>query len=352
MTNRSFITLVVLAAVSVAAAAVAVGRAPSYARTDVTGTLVFPDLRSRINDVYGMIIEQHGLTLTFKRNDEGWRLEESGGYPARAEEISKTILGLSELALLEPKTGNRDRLKKLQLNDPAEEGSLAQRVTLVDKDGKQLAKVVVGKANHSLPETATGGIYVRLTGDKRAGDRAWLAKGLVDLDSETRDWLVRRIINIASERLRHVTVDGNGDTPIMISKKDPKGEQFALAEVPDGKQARLSDLRSLAGTLFGLLLNDVKPRGSIDLTDAKAVRARFETFNGLLADIVVSEKDGKSWVVIDASTTADAKPEAVEEAAKINKSVKAWVYEIPDYNGDIVRKSKADLLEDKKKPAS
>jgi len=346
MTLRGFAILVVLALVSVAAAAVAVGRAPSYGRTDVTGTLVFPGLLEKVNDVHGMTVEQHGLTLTFDRGAEGWTLKESGGHPARADEISKTILGMAELALLEPKTALKERFKKLQLNDPEEKDSLAQRVTLRGKDGAEMAKAVIGKANHSLPETATGGVYVRLP--DRDEDRAWLAKGLVDLDVEIRDWLNRRIVDIDTERVSRVVVSRSGGEDVVVTKQKAEGDAFEMADVPDGKKTRKPDLRSLAGTLFGLLLNDVKPRGQVDLVGANVVKATFETFSGLSLSIVISEKDEKSWMTLDAAATADAKPEAKEEAAKINKSAKAWLYEIPDYNGDIVRKKKAELLEDKK----
>lgn len=351
MTPKTFIALGVVAVVSVAAAVVAVGTRPQVAEFKATGEPIFPKIAQQINDVEVLKIEQAAQTLTFRKQDGTWVLDETGGYPARADEIAKALVALSELTLLEPKTKLQGRYPKLEVEDPERKDAKSQRVTVVGKDGEELGKIILGKANHSLPQTAaSGGVYVRLPGDKQA----WLAAGDADFDDEIRDWVVRDIVDIDKKRISKVTVTHPDGQTVAVSKESEDASEYRLADVPEGRKAEQTALDSLVAIVEGLQLNDVKPRAQVDVSQAPSVSAVYETFDGLeLHAEVYLTADDKSWLLLDAAApAADDDGERTKEAQKIVGRVNPWIYEIPDWHGDQLRKKVEDLTEEVEKPKS
>ncbi len=169
MTPRTVSILLLAAIVSVAAAAYGVSTRVDYQSTNFKGERLFPGLLENAGDVSVMTLQQRGETSTFVRDGESWSLKESGGYPVHANLVNKVIFGLSNMELLEPKTKNPDRFKDLNLGDPTQKDTSGHHVTLKNADGNVLAELIIGSANFFLPETTTGGMYVRRRVKSRRG---------------------------------------------------------------------------------------------------------------------------------------------------------------------------------------
>ena len=76
------------------------------------------------------------------RDGDGWFVAEKGNYPAAAGKVRQIVLGMADLALVEPKT--RPIHPRLEVDDPGKGKSTL--VTLKDKAGTPLAELIIGNA--------------------------------------------------------------------------------------------------------------------------------------------------------------------------------------------------------------
>jgi hypothetical protein len=349
LSPKTFIALFIATAIGVAAAAFAVSRDRGFTPVAGAGEVVFPGLIDRVNDVASMLVEHPGGRVTVEHGKDGWTVKESDDYPARAVKVRQVILALAQLKLLEPKTRSKDKFSKLELQDPDVEGAQSKRVKLFDRAGKPMADVILGRRRHTLPGTTLGGVYLRRPGN----DQTWLAAGGPDVTDERRDWLERKIIDIDGARVTKVVVRHPDGETVTISKPTPEAKDFVLESIPAGKKLiSQSGVNYVGEALGNLMLDDV--RKSADSFDAQAtVTADIVTFDGLAVQVLVSKRDGKNWVRLDASAAQleakakDGMPIA-DEAKEIIARTGGWTYQISDYAASNLSKRYQNLVEDKK----
>jgi len=349
LSPKTFIALFAAAAIGVAAAAFAVTRDRGFAPVEGAGEIVFPGLIDRVNDVASMIVEIPGGRLTIEHGKDGWTAKEADDYPARAMKVRQVILALAQLKLLEPKTRNKDKFAKLELQDPGAKDANSKRVRLLDRAGKTMAEVILGRRRQTLPGTTLGGVYLRRPGD----DQTWLAAGGPDVTDERRDWLERKIIDVDAARVKKVVIRHPDGETVTASKPTPEAADFVLENIPAGKKLiSQAGVNYIGGGLSGVLLDDV--RKSADSFDAQAtVTADIVTFDGLTVQVLVSKRDGKQWIRLDASA---ANPEAknkdgksvADEAKEIVARTAGWTYRVSDYAASNLNKRYKNLVEDKK----
>ncbi|MGH6660272.1 MAG: DUF4340 domain-containing protein [Rhodospirillales bacterium] len=349
MSPKTFIALSVVTAIAVVAAAFAVTRDRGFTPVAGAGEIVFPGLIDRVNDVASMVVELPGGRIAIEHGKNGWTVKENDDYPARAVKVRQVILALAQLKLLEPKTRSKDKLSKLELQDPDVKGAQSKRVKLFDGAGKPVADVILGRRRQTLPGTTLGGVYLRRPGDAQT----WLAAGGPDVTDERRDWLERKIIDIDGTRVKKVVIRHPDGETVTISRPTPETKDFVLENIPAGKKLISQPGVNYVGEVLGnLLLDDV--RKSADSFDAQAtVTAGIATFDGLTVQVLVSKRDGKHWIRLDASAadaeakTKDGKPVA-DEAKEILARTGGWTYQISDYAASNLTKRYQNLVEDKK----
>tara|TARA_R110000787_G_scaffold63679_6_gene143549 strand:- start:9239 stop:10279 length:1041 start_codon:yes stop_codon:yes gene_type:complete len=340
MTPRTLAILLVCAIVSSAAAAFAIAQRVSFQETDFQGQRVFPDLVETAKDVTTMTVTQSGTVMTFEKNDAGWTLKQSGNYQVHDNLVSKVVFGLANMELLDTKTAMPSRFKDLQLSDPSDAESKAQQVKLTDANGSVIADLIVGRANYFLPETTTGGMYIRRPGE----DQTWLARGLVDIGVEPRDWLIREIIDIKPEQVARVdVVFPDGTQQAVVPAPDATGG-FAYDNMPDGFKLKSPYApRNVAAVLGSFVLNNVTPSADINLDPALAYVATFKTTDGMQVVTRMWEKDGQHYLRIQAEAAPPSA--AATQAAEINARTNGWTYIIPDYQYQQISKKLTDVIE-------
>lgn len=348
MSPKTFTALAVATVVAVVAAGFAVSRDQGFTPVEGAGEIVFPGLIERVNDVAKMTITLPGDTVTIEHGKDGWTVKENGEYPARAVQVRQVILAIAELKLLEPKTRSKDKFAKLELRDPTEKDARSKRVRLHDRDGKVLADVILGRRRATLPGTTLGGVYLRRPGD----DQTWLAAGGPEVSDERRDWLERVIVDVPGSRVRKFVIRHPDGETLTISKPKQDAASFVLQNIPAGKKLiSQAGVDYVGGALHNLQLDDV--RKSSDTFDAEATTtADVTTFDGLKVQVLVTRRDGKHWIRLDASAAADAKTadgrSVADEARAINARTSGWTYRITDYDASNLAKRYENLLEDKK----
>ena len=349
MTPRTVAILMLCAIVSVGAAVYGGTQRVNFEDSNFEGQRLFPELLDKAGSVAEIAITQNGKTMTFDMKDGKWSLRESDGYPVHGNLPAKVIFSLANMELLEQKTAIPARFEKLQLRDPSDSESKAQKVVMKDAGGTVLAELIVGRANTFLPTTTAGGMYVRRPGE----DQAWLVRGLVDIGVEPRDWLQRDIVDIKPERIAHVEVtQPDGEKLIVEPSKDAKGE-FAFANMPAGMVLKSEYApRNIAALLGGFVLNDVRRSEHVQLDPAEAYVSDFTSTDGISVELRIWSKDESQYMTVEASYIgSDPASDAAKQASGIAARTQGWTYIIPEYQYQQVAKKMSDMIE-KPKPAS
>jgi hypothetical protein len=355
MSPRSFAILAAAAAVSVALAVAAVLSRDLPATTAAASEEpLFPGLLDRVNEVRTVRITAPGTKLTAQAGEKGWTLVEKGGYPVEPRELRELVLGVANLRLVEAKTADPARLKRLELEEPTAEAAKSRQVELLGEGGDPIAAVVVGKGKPGLYGGGRGGVYVRRAGEPQS----WLAAGELEVPGDALDLVDQAVVDIPAEQVARVTLrPAGGAAPIRLHRPDAAAETFAVdAALPEGRALDTGSVDQVAGALSGLTLQDVKPAAELAVP-ADAPRSRFETFDGVAVEATVAtlgEGDAaERWVLLEASTVEPAAADAAgsapkpgepapaaqgqtaeSRAAELNGRTRGWAFKIAPYVAD------------------
>jgi len=370
--------------VAIVAAVTLRHRESAVQATSASGKL-FPDLGASINEVASVELKREDGTTTLQRSGDVWGLAEKSAYPVDMAAVRKTLIGVSELAGSEPKTEDPKLYSKLGVEDPATEGSTSTLLTLKDRNGRELAAVIVGKDHASKTFAGPPQVYVRKPGEARS----WLATGDLGLKEKSTDWLDKKILEIKRERVRAVEIRHGDGEVVRVDRDKPETKDFTLHDLPEGKELSYpSAPGSLADALGYLNLEDVVPASEVDMSEGTSTTARFSCFDGLTVTVTTKTVGDKTYARFEASyekppepstppppaadgekeaetpeesgeepkepaatTTPQKSAEEIQaEAARLNERIAKWAYVIPSYNKSSFQKRRSELLKDKTPP--
>ncbi|WP_313917916.1 DUF4340 domain-containing protein [Tahibacter sp.] len=286
MNSKTVIVLGVAAAVAIAiAAGITLSRKP-VAQTAQAASEVLPGLADHVNDVTRISLSGPGQKpiATLEKSDTRWTLKEKGGYPADTGKVREYLLKLSQARLSEPKTTNEQRYAGIGVGDIADADAKGMLVVL---DGlPQPAQLIVGIMNPRSDAT-----YVRRAGDKQS----WLARGSLVPDKTAANWLDKRVADIPATRVREVVWSRPDGKPVRLFKSQPSDTNYALAELPKGRELAADFATNTQATvLAGLNFDDVVAAAEAPPpADGKVYRATFTSFDGLVVDVTGWKKDEK-----------------------------------------------------------
>lgn len=294
-----------------------------------------PGLRARLNDVARIVVRSGGdnVIATLVRADEGWLVEERGGYPADVARIRKNLIALADAVILEEKTSNPElygRLGVADLEDPSARG-----IGLRLKAGDEAMEIIVGDRG---PDDESS--YVR-----RAGERtSWLVSGRFDLGRETHEWLDRAVLDLPAERVTGVVIAHPDGERLRIGRA-ADGDGYAVADVPAGRELLGPWVAgNIAGALADLRLEDVHSRDALGEDPGKPVVATFSTDDGLRVESSAWRTgDGTRFTFI-ASTAPDAADTATAGAEALNARVAGHVYTLASFKAEQLTRRMRDLL--------
>jgi len=339
---------------------------------------LLPQLSKSINEVVSITLQRKAETCTLQRADSGaWGLVERDGYPVDSEAVRGTLIALAQLTALEQKTDDPARYAKLGVQEPDAEGSTSTLVTLKDKAGKELAKLVVGKPSEGKGGLPSGNTFVRIAGEKQS----WLAKGSPELKEKATDWLKKQVIEVKRDRVRSVEVRHADGEVVHVERAAPKDANFELSGIPEGQELSYPSVTGALGSALEYLnLEDVQPADKVDFSQGAGPTSEFRTFDGLKITVQVKEDGEKCYARFEAAYEAPAqvgppappagepgadgtpppesadagqkKPEEVQrEASELQARLSKWVYQIPAYNKASFTKHMKDMLKAKTPPA-
>ncbi len=331
-------SLILLAAATVVLAGLAVvalvtgGYEAGRARTDRRAV---PAVADQLGEVASVEMQRNGLDLTFVRDGDNWLVRQKGNYPAAAAKIRRIVLALADMTLVEPKTRKPDLYPRLEVEDPGKGKSTL--VTVKDKSGAAIARLIVGKHSYDRLGAGNDGVYVRKPGDPQA----WLARGSLDFSDDMASWLDRRIVDIPDSRVAKVSLSQADGTSLVLSRTGPDAK-FAVAGAPaNAKYKSDTALGEPAMALETLDLEDVQPAAKLPIPDKGVAAASYTTFDGLTVGLKLLQRGTKDWIAVVATGAG----KAAAEAKRIDGKVSRWVYAIPSYKAKMMKTKLADLIE-------
>ncbi|MDZ4866364.1 MAG: DUF4340 domain-containing protein [Alphaproteobacteria bacterium] len=348
---RSLAILAGVTAIAVIFAVIALWQRSATGESDFATVRMFPSLKAEMGDVTAIQIETKAASFNVTRNAEGrWIVPDKGNYPADANTVLKTILGLSELNLVEQRTARADWHERLGVALP-KAGGTGTLVTMKNAKGEVLASVIVGGAVEGASAAGKQAVYVR----HAAQPQTYVARGNFAPATAEAQWLDKAFIDLARTRVKTATVQPFKGSTYSVTREKPSDENFRIVEaIPAGRVLRTENEPNAVGNaLIGMSFDDVKPQAGMDLTSA--VKSTFTTFDGLTLTLSLIEQDRDFWLTINAAHDASVtpptdekagglKPDVAKEARDINDTVAGWAYKVPRYKGVLLSTPMEDLL--------
>ena len=275
-------TLIILAAVTLLVAILAVIVTDFRAlQQQKEKPLLFPALSSQLDKVASIEIKSDIDSISLSRHQNSWTIDEFAGYPALLEKVKATVIGVSELRIIAPKTADKARYDRLGVEGLGVAGSPSLYLTLKDSDDAVLADLIVGLPRSSRAAENSPGLYVRRPDDAQS----YLVEGLLAISADKRDWFERLLFDIPMADIHSVSVSHSDGDTYTIAKSDPDQADFVLAPVPQGKKARSAVILNKLGSLLqGFHAEAVHKADAIPNTD-NPIAVVVKTFAGLVAHI-------------------------------------------------------------------
>lgn len=358
--------------------AVSLRRESSFAAPAQSGRFC-PELEARLAAdavVEVEIVSKEGRSV-LRKDGERWGAVDKGGYPADVGKIKQLVVGLAQADVLAAMTKNPAGHKKLGVQAPDAPESESKRVTVKDKSGAVLADVILGGPRVSQGFGGKPSLYAR----RASEDQVYEISGSITVASESSGWVEREISKVESARVKRVVISHPDGGRVAAAKAAASDPNFVVEDLPAGAELMWPGVANpLASSLQYMGFDDVQKNDGFDM--AGATKAEFSLFDGLVVTAKTIEKDGKTWMTLQASFdeslraapagppvpppegTDASKPEepkkpelkSVEDVKKevdeLNAKWSPWVYAVPGYNAANLRKTMVDLLKkDEPKPA-
>lgn len=352
-------TLRIFAVVAVLALLVAwwAGRDPAPADGDAGGAFL-PDLKQRINDVARIEIDDGEEPVRYERRGAQWVDLGRGGYPAKADEIKRLLLGLYALEKREAKTARPERHAELQLAAAGEAEGRGKVVRLFLAGEEAPAwEIVAGQAKYS----PVRGIYARLAGE----DQCWFLSGELPLPYQATAWLDKEVANVNQADVRSILLV-RGEEQYAISRAGAEAP-WALAELPEGRNLKeFAPFGSLANVLGFLNFEDVAPASEERFARGPDLAAEFGFAHGgsiRLEGWKFGEEDAPEvWVRLVSAAPAEPAAGATGDGAAGDGAADAggptaatlaqweakwqgWAYQLPQWKGSALLQGLEDWLE-------
>lgn len=373
MNPKLIISLVLGAAVTMAAAMVLTRRNVAATAPAKLEGLILPELKDRVNDVAAIRVQfgssDKGLMeLTRAGND--WVLANRASYPAKFDRVKSLLVQMAELSKDQELTSKPENYARLGVQEPSQwkepvvdpsgqtatppEGVAPTQVTLKDAKGGEIASLIVGDVKWgTVPQS-----YVR----RPTEARAWRASGRVEAPRSMTELIELEFVKVPQARVKSAVVTLASGGVVEAKKTAPADASFVLQNVPEGRKARAGSADSLGGVLASVSLEDVAAIDSIDFAGkegsnvVKAATLEVRTFDGLVLIAELADREGQTWskwsAAIDESVTVPegatglSKPEEVKaEVAKLNEKFSRFAFAIPAWKSNIMKSTMDSLLE-------
>jgi hypothetical protein len=255
------------------------------------GQLLFKDLKAA--DIARIRIVEPKSTLTLTRKEDGWVIDERGGFPADFAKVREFVVKAVSLKIAQSEPiGEKDR-SRLNLD-----ASVTQ-LEFAGADGKPLAKLLIGRklfrSEPENPEKALGdGRFVMLPGDDKSV--FMVPDPLLQATAKSAEWIDKRAFQIEKVKTLEVRYPG-GDSWRL--ERAAENASWKLAGQKPGEKVDSSRANAATYSLSLLDLADVAPKdASPEATGLdKPIRLNATTFGKLSYAVRIGKLEGDNYYV-------------------------------------------------------
>lgn len=325
MNPSSFYKLSIISVISLIIAAGVWILAPEQTTEKFFGTLLFPDLMNRLNEIEAVSIEHENKTLTFTRDsDGGWTLMENG-YPANKNRIRNTLIELSRLEKIEPKTALPEFYPDLQVEDISAKGAKSYLLTLLNAEGQPLTSLLIGKRTSGVAWNGQG-YFIRFPNERQS----WLVRGNIDITGSARTWLSTKILPLTAERISSVTIVDRTKKREIVYKRLSASSPLSVSFMSDAYFKTSSDfIEMMEKALTAFSFEDVSERPADLAQQTPSFSFMIETNDGLDIYMFIYSVDTGVYAAVSFSAEGNAPENVQKEAGKLENIHRKWLYKMP-----------------------
>ena len=194
------------------------------------------------------VLGREGKQVTLVKSDDGWGIEEAGGYPADAEKVESLVNKLEEMQVRRPVVTSSRYHEALKVTDDDYE----RRVRLWDDpDGDPKVDLLMGTS----PNYRT--THVRLHGDDPVYEVSGL--GVFDVRDASSGWIKTRILDLTVQDVSGIKLTNPSGTIELEKMADGEWRLVSPAQSLDLDRATIESLVRSAASLTA-----AEPAGPID----------------------------------------------------------------------------------------
>ena len=277
-----------------------------------------------------IVVRKGAQNLVFRRTEQGWILDERGGYPVDVSQLGKIVLDLMETRIAQKYKADEQGLGEMMLTPD----SGAVGLELKDAQGAVKAQFSFGKriekeadqvSMAALYGQAAGiplGRYVLLPG----GEAALVANTFSILDNAPGQWLDQEFI--AVDKLKSISLSADGKVLWTLERKEQNAALEIACELPKGYQPDTNVIGAIDRAFSWLPFKDVAvAEGSLKANKILSMK----DWNGTSYQIAFGEKtqDGR-YMHVSASYDGEDKDKAEKTKALDSRMAKYDYLVIPN----------------------
>ena len=333
-----------------------------------------------LNDVGQIVIRQTGAELNLLKQDDLWRVQERGNYPADFSTISELLRKAWEMKTVRTLQVEVAELPRLELVEPGKGAASGTLVEFKDKNGKPIKSLLLGKkhtkdgGNSSMGGGGwSDGRYLLVVGDKQAV--RLVAEPFNNAEPKPDGWLNKEFFKI--ENIRSVSVTSSNPTNTWKLARETLEGEWKLADLKTGEQTDGPRSSGLSGLLANPSFLDViiTIGQTNEAPKDKPVEAVLQTFDGFTYALKLSQQSEAEKYQLAVTVAAElpkervaAKDEKPEDKARLDKEFQSkleklnekasrekafgkWSYLVNKYTIDTLLKPRSDFLAEKKEEA-
>ena len=286
-----------------------------------------------INDVARILFKTTGSELNIVKKNDEWTVRERADYPANFEQVSGVLRKLWELKPVQEVKVGPSQMSRLELVEPGQGEASGTLVELKDKDGKNLAAVLLGKkflrkSEGPMPEMSgfPAGRYVMPVGGKNKV--SLVSETFEDVETKPERWLQRDFIKI--ENPKSITLAGQIEPMHWTLSRDTATAEWKLADAKPEEKLDSGKTSSLA-TLFSspsfkdVLAPDAKPEETgLD----KPSMVTIETFDNFTYTLKIGKLTNEAYpmqIAVIANLSKERSPgkdEKPEDKTRLDEEFK------------------------------
>ena len=300
-----------------------------------------------IDEIDSIAIKSGEEALTLKRQGDGFTVVNKDNYPAETKKVNELITDCLGIEVSQMVTDNPINHQDLGVT----EDKAATTVKFIKPDGSILVEILVGNPKESGQST-----YIRLA----SSNKVYETSDIPMIDAAAMNYIQKRLVSLVRKDIEEVSF--NSPNSEYILKPLTENEDVELVDVPEGKELKQSEAKSVFTALSNLDFSDVMKNPG-DLNFDRQYKCKL--FNSTEFTFNIASKEGKTFVTCRAVFTEgrpatikkDETPEQLKEkeeklllddkADDFTKRHMGWVYEIPAYTAKYLTRELSDLVEDK-----